>query len=122
LLGFEPVLAVYHNKPAPTLRLTISGDAIVVTGIHRFWKAGKGWAMARELKVGDHLRAVGGVVEVQSIEASNVQPVFNLEVAENRDYFVGMKQMLVHDYSLVQPVLEPFDREPDLAVISGAAK
>jgi tetratricopeptide (TPR) repeat protein len=122
LLGFEPVLAVYHNKPAPTLRLTISGDAIVVTGIHRFWKAGKGWAMARELKVGDRLRAVGGVVEVQSIEASNVQPVFNLEVAENRDYFVGMKQMLVHDYSLVQPVLEPFDREPDLAVISGAAK
>ena len=122
LLGFEPVLAVYHNKPAPTLKLAIGGDSIVATGIHRFWKAGKGWTMARELKAGDRVRAVGGVVEVQSIEQSPVQPVFNLEVAENRDYFVGMKQMLVHDYSLVQLVLEPFDREPDLAVVSRANK
>jgi tetratricopeptide (TPR) repeat protein len=122
LLGFQPVVAVYHNKPAPTLKLAIGGDSIVVTGIHRFWKAGKGWTMARELKVGDRLRAVGGVVEVQSTEASQVQPVFNLEVAQNRDYFVGMKQMLVHDYSLVQPVPEPFDREPELAVISGTSK
>ncbi len=121
LLEFQPVLAVYHNKPAPTLRLAIGGDSIVVTGIHRFWKAGKGWIMARELKVGDRLRAVGGVVTVDSIETSSVQPVFNLEVAENRDYFVGMKQMLVHDYSLVQPVHEPFDREPQLAVVSGTS-
>jgi len=43
--------------------------------------------------------------------------VFNLEVAGNRDYFVGRQGTLVHDYSFVQPVREPFDREPDLAAV-----
>jgi len=117
-LEFQPVVAVYHNKPAATLRLAIGGERIVATGIHRFWKAGKGWTMARALKAGDRLRAVGGVVEIQSVEEEAVQPVFNLEVARNRDYFVGSRGMLVHDYSFVQPVREPFDREPDLAALA----
>jgi tetratricopeptide (TPR) repeat protein len=120
-MEFRSVVAVYHNKPSPTLRLSIGGEPIVVTGIHRFWKAGTGWTMARELKPGDRLRAVGGVVEVQSTEKSEVQPVFNLEVAENRDYFVGKQGMLVHDNSLVRPVAEPFDRGPDLAAIADAS-
>jgi tetratricopeptide (TPR) repeat protein len=117
-MEFKSVVAVYHNKPSPTLRLSIGGEPIVVTGIHRFWKAGKGWTMARDLKAGDRVRAIGGVAVVQSTEPSSVQPVFNLEVAQNRDYFVGKKGMLVHDNSLVRPVPEPFDREPDLARIA----
>ncbi len=117
-LEFQPVVAVHHNKPAATLRLGIGGDSIVATGIHRFWKAGIGWTMARELKAGDRLRDVGGVVEIQSVTAESVQPVFNLEVAGNRDYFVGRLGTLVHDYSFVQPVREPFDREPDLAALA----
>jgi tetratricopeptide (TPR) repeat protein len=121
-LEFRPVLAVYHNKPAATLRLSIGGDPVVATGIHRFWKAGKGWAMARELKAGDRVRMVGGVSEIQSITQDAVQPVFNLEVAENRDYFVGKAGMLVHDNSFVQPVLEPFDRQPDLAALAPATE
>jgi tetratricopeptide (TPR) repeat protein len=119
-LEFRPVLAVYHNKPASTLRLSSGGEPIVVTGIHRFWKAGKGWTMARELKAGDQLRMVGGVAKIQSIEPDAVQPVFNFEVAGDRDYFVGKAGMLVHDNSLVQPVLEPFDRQPDKAALAPA--
>ncbi len=117
-MEFRSVVAVYHNKPAATLRLSIGGEPIVVTGIHRFWKAGKGWTMARDLKAGDRVRAIGGVAVVQSTEPSSVQPVFNLEVAQNRDYFVGKQGMLVHDNSLVRPVAEPFDREPELAAVS----
>ena len=120
-MEFQPVVAVYHNKPAATVRLAIGGDRIVATGIHRFWKAGKGWTMARELKAGDRLRAVGGVAEIQSVETDTVQPVFNLEVAGNRDFFVGRQGMLVHDNSFVQPVLEPFDRQPDLAALTPAS-
>ena len=48
-LAFEPVVAVHHNEPAPTLRIGVDGETIIATGIHRFWKAGKGWTMAREL-------------------------------------------------------------------------
>ncbi len=55
MLGFQPVVAVHRNKPAATLRVSIGGETIVATGIHRFWKAGKGWTMARDLKPGDSL-------------------------------------------------------------------
>jgi hypothetical protein len=108
-LSFHPVIATHHSAPAQTIRLTADHEVIVATGIHRFWKAGKGWTMARELKAGDRLRVLGGVVEVESIEADSTQSVFNLDVAGDRDFFVGTKVLLVHDFSFVQPVLDPFD-------------
>ena len=113
-LAFQPVVAIHRNQPAATLRIAIGGESIVATGIHRFWKAGKGWTMARELKAGDRLRMVGGIVEIESIEADKTQPVYNLDVAHNRDFFVGTEGLLVHDFSFVQPVAEPFDRQPEL--------
>jgi hypothetical protein len=118
LLGFRPVVAVHRNRPSPTLRIGIEGESVVATGIHRFWKAGKGWAMARDLKPGDRLRVVGGTAEVRSIEPDATQPVYNLDVADNRDFFVGGKGLLVHDFSFVQPVSTPFDREPELTSIA----
>jgi hypothetical protein len=120
LLAFRPVVAVHRNQPTPTLRIAVDGETIVATGIHRFWKGGKGWTMARDLKPGDRLRVVGATVEVRSIEPADTQPVYNLDVAEDRDFFVGGKGLLVHDYSFVQPVLAPFDREPDLTAPSAA--
>jgi Pretoxin HINT domain/HEAT repeats len=117
LLAFQPAVGVHRNKPTPILRLAIGDESIVATGIHRFWKAGKGWTMARDLKAGDRLRMIGGVATIRSIESDQAQPVFNLDVAENRDFFVGTNGLLVHDFSFVQPVLEPFDREPDLAAL-----
>jgi hypothetical protein len=114
-LAFQPVLVTHRNPPAATFRLTIGSEPIVSTGIHRFWKAGIGWTMARDLKAGDRLRMVGGTVAIDSIETDKTQPVYNLEVAENRDFFVGTRGLLVHDFSFVQPVLEPFDRQTDLS-------
>jgi Pretoxin HINT domain len=113
-LAFQPVIAVHHNPPARTFRIVCGPESIVATGIHRFWVAGRGWRMARELKPGDRLRVVGGTVTIDAIEPDKTQPVYNLEVAENRDFFVGTNGLLVHDFSFVQPVLEPFDRQPDL--------
>jgi hypothetical protein len=113
MLGFQPVVATHRNEPSPTLRIAISGESIVATGIHRFWKAGQGWAMARELKAGDRLRILGGTVAIDSIATDRSQPVYNLDVAENRDFFVGARGLLVHDFSFVQPVVEPFDHLPE---------
>ena len=110
-LLFQPVLAVHRNGPAPTFRIAIDGQTIVATGIHRFWKAGKGWVMARDLQPGDHLRVIGGTAVVRSLAADATQPVYNLDVAHDRDFFVGTQNLLVHDFSFVQPVLEPFDRQ-----------
>ena len=121
-LAFQPVIAIHLNPPAPTLRIAVGGESIVATGIHRFWKAGKGWTMARELKPGDRLRMVGGTAEIGSILPDKTQPVYNLDVAENRDFFVGANGLLVHDFSFVQPVLEPFDQEPVLGSLTAASK
>src|SRR5262249_23425733 len=114
VLTFEPVVAVHHNEPAPTLGIGVDGETIIATGIHRFWKAGKGWTMARELKAGDRVRVIDGVMQVRSIETDSTQPVYNLDVARNRDFFVGTKGLLVHDFSFVQPVQAPFDRHGNL--------
>ena len=124
LLVFEPVVATHLSEPSSTLRLMIGGETIVATGIHRFWKAGKGWTMARELKPGDRLRMVGGVVAIDAIEADVTQPVYNLDVAVNRDFFVGKTGLLVHDFSFVQPVAVPFDRATDIkaATLPSSAK
>ena len=54
--------------------------------------------------------------------ADKTQPVYNLDVAHNRDFFVGTKGLLVHDFSFVQPVLEPFDRQPERAAVKPAAR
>ena len=40
--------------------------------------------------------------------------VYNLDVAENRDFFVGKKGLLVHDFSFVRTVPAPFDQQPEL--------
>jgi hypothetical protein len=66
--------------------------------------------MARDLKPGDRLRKVGGIATVQTTEPDATQNVYNLSVAENRDFLVGATGVLVHDVTFVQPVSEPFDR------------
>ncbi len=52
VLGYQPVMAIHRTKTAATVRVAVDGETIVATGIHRFWKAGKGWTMARDLKPG----------------------------------------------------------------------
>ena len=66
--------------------------------------------MARDLKAGDRLRMLGGLATIDSIEPGATQMVYNLNVAENRDFMVGSAGLLVHDYGFVLPVSEPFDR------------
>jgi hypothetical protein len=117
-LRYQPVLAVYHNPPASTFRVQLGHESIVATGIHRLWKAGKGWVMTRDLKPGDTLRTAGGVAIVKSVDKERVQPVFNLHVAEGESFFVGQSGVLAHDNSLVNPTPNPFDSIADLAHLS----
>jgi tetratricopeptide (TPR) repeat protein len=115
-LDFRPVLAVHHNPPDTTLRVALdNGDAVVASRFHRFWLAGRGWAMARDLKSGEVLRTLGGPARITSVELAPVQPVFNLDVGQSRTYFVGSSAMLVHDNTLppAHPVELPFDHIAD---------
>jgi hypothetical protein len=116
-LSYQPIVAIHHNPPAAALKIDLGSDTVVATGIHRLWKVGKGWVMARDLRPGERLRTVGGTVEVKSVTAEKVQPVFNLEVAEGHDFFVGERGVLAHDDSLIKPVSAPFDARPELAAV-----
>ena len=122
VLSYQPVMATHKTANAATFRITVDDEPIIATGIHRFWKAGIGWTMARDLKAGDRIRMPGGVVEVRAVALGGKQTVFNLDIAENRDFFVGSKGALVHDSNFVKPVSDPFDVAGEIAVLSPSAK
>ena len=122
LLSFQPVVAAYHNPPSATLRIDLGGDPVIATGIHRFWSAGRGWVMARDLKPGDRVRTVGGLATVRGVKGGLDQLVYNLEVARGGSFFVGRCGALVHDNSLVRPVDRPFDGPADVAALADRSR
>jgi hypothetical protein len=109
----QPIVAIHHNPPNQTYRVSVDGETIAATGIHRFWKAGHGWTMARDLKPGDVIRTLGATARVSRVDLdATPRPVFNLEVAEGRSFFVGQVGALVHDNSLVESTPESFKSLP----------
>jgi hypothetical protein len=117
-LSFQPVLFVHRNPPGGTLRVKpTGGDAVVCSIYHRFWLANRGWAQARELKPGDLLRHVGGIVRVESVDADSVRPLYNLDVATSGTFFVGQTRLLVHDNTLPDARLVPFDALPEILAV-----
>jgi hypothetical protein len=118
-LAYRPIVAVHHNPPSRTFRVAIGGETVVSSEFHRFWKAGQGWVMARDLKVGDPIRTLDGPAAVTAIERGEVVPVYNLDVAEEGDFFVGRGGVLVHDNTLPDLREKPFDAVAPLA--AGAA-
>ncbi len=119
-LVYEPVLVVHRNPPSRTFAVKAGGETIVASTFHRFWVAGRGWVMARDLKAGDPIRTLRGTASVESIEDGEVVPVFNLDVAEAATFFVGDTALLVHDNTLPDFRAEPYDRlaGPFVAVTS----
>ena len=112
-LGFQPVVFLHHNPPGKTLRVSfVVGDPVVCSVYHRFWRANQGWAMARELKPGDVLRTLGGLVRVAKVEPDATQPLYNLDVLGARTFFAGERRLLVHDNTLPDHRLKPFDALP----------
>jgi hypothetical protein len=109
-LDYHPVLVVHHNPPSRTFKVALGDETIISSAFHRFWKAGQGWVMARDLVVGDPIRTLNGTVKVASIEDGQVVPVYNLDIAADADFFVGRSAALVHDNTLPDLRQSPFDR------------
>jgi hypothetical protein len=110
LLSFQSVVFLHHNPPDKTVRLTLrNGDSMVCSVYHRFWRAGIGWTMARDLKPGNTLRTLAGLVRVASVEPDVSQLLYNLDVAGSRTFFAGSTGALVHDNTLPDPRQKAFD-------------
>jgi hypothetical protein len=114
-LSFQPILVVHHNPPGATLRLELeSGENLVPSIYHRFWRAGIGWAIARDLKPGDVLRTLEGRSRIRAIVPARTEPIYNLDVDGPRTFFVGRHGALVHDNTLPASPVTRFDAEPAL--------
>jgi tetratricopeptide (TPR) repeat protein len=114
-LDFRPIVFVHHNAPNQTLRITLSNDEILSASVyHRFWRSGAGWAQARDLKPGDVLRTLGSTLRVLAVEPGPVEPLFNLDVAQNRTFFAGNGNVLVHDNTLPPARHALFDETPNI--------
>jgi hypothetical protein len=119
-LSYQPIVGLHHNPPAETVRIRLKDETVVSTPVHRFWRAGRGWAMARDFKPGDFIRTVGGRAQVLEIKPDVVQPVFNVDVARNHSIFVGSQKLLVRDNSLPPSMHTAFDAEPSLdSIVKG---
>jgi Pretoxin HINT domain len=121
-LGYRPIVGVHHNPPSPTFLIKVAGDTIVSSPFHRFWKAGKGWVMAREIRAGDRLRLLDGVSEVTGVDEGKVQLVYNLDVSDDADFFAGNAAALVHDNTLPDPRLVPFDAGLKVGAVAQARR
>lgn len=109
-LAYKLVLGMTIRPPAETVLVTTSHGTIRASRGHPFWIVGKGWRMAKELQVGDHLHSLQGSVEVTAIAAQPNEKVYNLTVADFGTYFVGEGKVLVHDNT---------PRVPSRAVLPG---
>lgn len=101
-LAYKPVLAVTAREPAPRLRIRLGAAALVAMPGHPFWVAGQGWRLARQLQPGVRLHGLSGGVPVDGLDPveapkPHFEMAYNLVVADFATYFVGDRQLLVHD-------------------------
>jgi hypothetical protein len=82
------------------LRLAGQADALEPTPPHRFFSEDRqDWIAARDLRPGERLRTASG--QVAAVESIRLKPgqhrVYNLEVEQEHQFFVGEAGVLVHN-------------------------
>jgi len=94
------VIGVSHTHATRLVRVLAGGDTLVVTPEHPFFVASRGWIPAERLKVDDLLDGLRSdkvpVTSVQSYSTPRTD-VFNLLVAREHSYRVGLGGVLVHN-------------------------
>jgi len=101
------VKQVFRRKDRPVLQVLCIDDAatvqvITATTEHPFWIEGKGWVAAHALQPGETLKCIDGAprMSVLRVEDTGARAdVFNFEVEETHNYFVGTHGILVHNES-----------------------
>jgi hypothetical protein len=99
------VIEVYRNRAAHFYHVQVEDQAILATGLHRFWvEPLQAWVAAQDLEPGMQLRLVSGAAaSIQSIERREAHgaSTWNLQIEELPNYFVG-PGTLVHNANPAQ--------------------
>ena len=102
-LGYKPVLRTTKGPPLPLVEIRAGKETVRCTRGHLFWVSGKGWEMAKELKVGDRLHTTKGTLLIDAVEERGEAACHNLIVPDFNTYFVTNEQILVHDIDVRGP-------------------
>mgnify|MGYP004525024715 CR=1 FL=1 len=84
-------------------KIYINNEVIESTNKHPYYIKGKGWTEAKDLKIGDMvITSENKEIRIDNIEiikhqGNELQEVYNLEVQNNHNYFVGESKILVHN-------------------------
>ena len=91
-----------HNTTEEIYTLSIENEDLVVTGIHRFYIKREekiDWIHAYDLQKNDYVRFANGTwhqIEKISVAVKTLT-VYNFEVSDNHNYYVGKNQILAHN-------------------------
>ena len=96
-LAYKTVQAATLRPPAKMIEIGLGSETIRATRGHPFWVNGKGWLMAKQLKIGDVLHSLKGAVVIDNLQEAPAKEAYNLVVSDFDTYFVGDQQILVHD-------------------------
>jgi hypothetical protein len=104
-IGSYTIDAVLVHTDLTLIDLTINGETIRTTPEHPFYTQERGWVVAGDLKIGDHVRKEDGSYGV--VQGSKMwqmpQTMYNLTVDQAHTFFVGVGQWLVHNANWVCP-------------------
>ena len=84
-------------------KVTVNGEIIESTSGHEYYEITKGWVDACDLKVGDKILNNNNEeveiqdVEIKEFEGNELIKVYNFEVEDNHNYYVGENNVLVHN-------------------------
>ena len=102
----KEVLTIFKSKVNKIIKLTLKNtktnltEDIETTPEHLFYTNGN-YRLAKYLKVGDELKSFNNeIVEIVNIETKKSEKeifVYNIEVKDNHNYFVGENRILVHN-------------------------
>ena len=101
--ALKEVLTVYVNDVDEILHLHTSCGDIDTTTNHPFFVIDRGWVAAGDLVEDDEIYLLDGSTAVitgsELEQLSETIKVYNLEVADFNNYFVGDEAVLVHNYN-----------------------
>lgn len=104
-LEYKKVVALTRPHQDHLLELKIEGEraAIEATPSHPFWvkrgSSAAAWVTAGKMQSGDEVLTEKGKWEkvTEDISLNKLATVYNFEVQDNHDYFVGTEGLLVHN-------------------------
>lgn len=97
----KPVVQTFTNYKLQTLTIVVENERIETTHEHPFYVLGSGFIPANQLSVGDQVLLSDGtykyIEEIEESKFDSLIEVYNFEVKDNHNYYVGSSSILVHN-------------------------